>query len=97
MHGKVVDGSGDSPAGLMDQGDGVVAEERIRSAGKADVVLDITSGLREVHPLQVVPESDALIEGGEGAQADPATKGWLAQDHAGKRRVRIHLRVAEQP
>ena len=43
MHSEVVDGSGDAPAGLMDQGDGVVAEERIRSSGKADVLLDVAA------------------------------------------------------
>src|SRR5438105_3620958 len=65
MHSEVVDGSGDAPAGLMDQGDGVVAEERIRSAGKADVVLDVAGGLRQVHPLQV---DDAV-------EQEPASRG----------------------
>ena len=48
----------------MDGPEGVVGEQRVRSTGEAEVVLDVAGGLRQVHPLQVVAEGDALIQGG---------------------------------
>jgi len=50
MHSEIVDRPGDAPACLVDQGHGVVAEERVRPAGETDMVLDVAGRLRQIHP-----------------------------------------------
>ena len=52
----------------MDQGDGVVAEQGVRTAGDFDVVGEVVAGLGGAHAGQGVADGDALVERGEHAQ-----------------------------
>jgi hypothetical protein len=51
----------------VDQRDGVVGEQRVGPACQGQVVGDVVGGLGEGEPVEVEPQGDALIEGGEVA------------------------------
>jgi hypothetical protein len=52
----------------VDQGDGVVAEQRVRAAGDLHVVRDVVTGLFRCHAGQGVADRDPLIQRGENAE-----------------------------
>lgn len=84
MHRQVVHGPGQSPAGLVDEGDGVVAEQRVGAAGQPEVVLDVAGGLGLIQSGDLVAQRQALIEGGKTAEADPTPEAGLSEDDAGE-------------
>ena len=69
LDGEVVDRSGQAAGGLVDAGDGVVGEQRVGAAGELEVVGDVVAGLGLAHGRHGVAQRDALVEGGEGAEA----------------------------
>src|SRR5487761_1407421 len=71
LDGEVVDGAGQSAAGGVDQGDGVVAEQRPGPASEVQVVGDVAGGLLAGHAGHGEADGDALVEGGEDAELDP--------------------------
>src|SRR6266487_3707536 len=95
LDGEVVDCSGDAAAGLVHEAEGVVAEPGVRAAGELEVVLDVGHGLSQVHAVEVEPQPDALVEGGQGADLQPAPEGGLAQQQAGEWGVGVHVVVGE--
>lgn len=78
LNGDVVDGAGGAAADLVDQRGRVVAEERVGAAGEGEVA----GRFGGVHRGECVAQRDALVEGGEGAQLDPAAQGGLADQQA---------------
>src|SRR5919204_125247 len=84
LDGEVVDRAGDAAAGLVDEAERVVAEDGVASAGELEVVADVADGLLQVHAVQVVAQGDALVQGGQGAELEPAAQGGLAQQQTGK-------------
>ena len=56
----------------------------IHQAGELEVVLHIAGGLLEVHARELVAQRDPLVERGEGAEADAAAEGGLAEQDAGE-------------
>src|SRR5215218_41205 len=95
LQGEVVDRAGDAAGGLVQQRDGVVAEQGVGAAGELEVVADVGDGLGQVHAVQVVAQRDALVEGGQGADLQPPPQGGLAQQQAGERRAGVHVVVGE--
>src|SRR5215207_4135107 len=77
-------------------GDGVVGEQRVGAAGQGEVVVQVGGGFGKVHRWDGVAGGDALVEGGKGAQAQPAGQGGLADQDAGKGAGGVHVGVGEQ-
>lgn len=76
LDGEVVDRAGDAAAGVVDQRDGVVGEQRVVAAGLGEVVGDVGGRFGESEPVEVVADGDALVEGGEGAELE-APPQWV--------------------
>src|SRR6266571_2318438 len=97
LGGDVVDGAGQAAGGVVDEGDGVVAEQRVGAAGELEVVGDVSGGLLGGHGGHGIPDGDALVEGGQDAEAEHAAQGGLADEQAGQRAGRVHLRIRQDP
>src|SRR5271166_1249077 len=88
LGGDVVDGAGQPAAGVVDQGDGVVAEQRVGPAGQLEVVGDVSSGLLAGHGGHGVAQGDPLVEAGQvrlvdDQQRDAAALAVLGGDQPG--------------
>src|SRR5271166_1676182 len=97
LGGDVVDGAGQAAGGVVDQGDGVVAEQRVGSAGQFEVVGDVSAGLLGCHGGHGVAQGDPLVQGGQDAEAEHPAQGGLADEQAGQRAGRVHLRIRQDP
>src|SRR5260221_11488719 len=93
--GEVVDGSRVAAGCLVDQRGGVVGEQGVGPAGEGEVVLEVAGGLGDGHAGYVVADGDALVEGGELAELQPAPQGGLADEQAGEHRGGVHGVVGE--
>ena len=71
--------TGQSAAGLVDQGGGVVGEQLVAAPGQFQVVGQVVAGLGFGHPGQAVAQRDPLVQRGERAELDPPPQGGLAQ------------------
>ena len=67
------------------------------AAGELEVVGDVAGGLLGGHGGHGVAEADALVEGGQDAEAEHAAQGGLADEQAGQRAGRVHLGVGQDP
>src|SRR6266536_1960761 len=94
--GGVVELAGQPTGDAVQSGDGVVGEQRLGAAGEVQVVGQVGGGLGKVHGWQGVAGGDALVEGGEHAQAQLAGQGGLADEDARKRAGGVHVGVGEQ-
>ena len=57
------------------------SENRVSAAsGQFEVVGDVVAGVGLAHGRQGVAQRDALVEGGEGAEAEPLAQGGLADE-----------------
>ena len=75
--GEPVDAAGLAAAGFVDEGGGVVGEQRVGSAGELQVVVDVSGGFLAGHAGHGAAHGDALFERGQGAQAIlAASVGW---------------------
>ncbi len=63
--------------------------------GEGEVVVDVASGLLGGHAGHGVADGDALVEGGEDAELDPAAQGGLADEEAGQRAGGVEVVVGE--
>ena len=45
------------------------------------MVFAVGDGLSEVHAVEVEPQGHGLVEGGQGADVEPASEGGLAEQH----------------
>ena len=97
LGGEVVDGAGEAAAGGVDQGGGVVAEQRVGPAGELEVVGDVPAGLLGGHGGHGVAQGDPLVQGGQHAEPQHPAQGGLADEQAGQRAGGIHLGVREEP
>ena len=62
------------------------SEKRVSDApGQFEVVGDVVGGVGGGHGGQGVAQGDALVEGGEGAEAEPGSQGGLADEHERER------------
>ena len=55
------------------------------AADEFEVVGEVAGGLGVGHPGHRVAQRDPLVQGGEGAELDPAPQGGLADEQAGER------------
>jgi hypothetical protein len=94
LDGEVVHRSGEAAGDLVDQRDGVVAEEGVGPADEPQVVGEVALGLAEVHAGHGVAQRDALVEGGEGAELDPSPQCGLADERANGEWESISLLVS---
>src|SRR6266496_1762248 len=85
LGGEVVDGAGQSAGGVVDQSDGVVAEQGVGAAGEGEVMGDVPAGLLGGHGGHGVAQGDPLVQGGQDAGAEHAAQGGLADEQAGQR------------
>ena len=83
--GGVVERPGQAVGVAVEAGGGVISDERIGPAGMGEMVAQVTEGLGELHPADVVADADALVEGGEDPLAQPGGQGRLAQQDTGER------------
>ena len=60
------------------------------------MVTQVGGGLAEVHGAEREAHRDPLVEGGEGAHAQPAGEGGLAHQDAGEGAARVEVGVGEQ-
>jgi hypothetical protein len=82
---RVVDRARITPAGLMNERDRVVGEQRVVTPGQREVVTQVAAGLLVGHGRHRVAQSDALVERGEHAEFHPPPLGneaLRAQNHA---------------
>src|SRR6266702_6337135 len=93
--GQVVDGAGLAAGGLVDLGDGVVAEQVTVAAGELQVVADVGGGLLSGHAGHLVADGDPLVQGCEHAELDHSPEGGLAQQDGGERGLAVHVVVGE--
>ncbi len=84
LEGEVVDGAGVAAGGGVDEGGGVVAEQRVGSAGELEVVGEVAGGLAAGHGGHGVAEGDALFQGGQDGEFHGAARGGLADEQAGQ-------------
>src|SRR6266581_9584891 len=97
LGGDVVDGAGQAAGGVVDEGDGVVAEQGVGAAGEAEVVGDVPAGLLGGHGGHGVAQGDPLVQGGQDAEAEHAAQGGLADEQAGQRAGSVHVGVGQDP
>ena len=81
----------------MDQGDCVVAEQRVGAAGELEVVADVAAGFLGGHRRHRVAQRDPLLQGGEDGEFHGAAQGGLADEQAGERGVGVHVVVGQHP
>ena len=93
LGGEVVDGAGQAAGGVVDQRDGVVAEQGVGAAGELEVVGDVPAGLVGCQGGHGVAQGDPLVQGGQHAEAEHPAQGGLAEEQAGQRAGRVHLGV----
>ena len=68
----------------MDQGDGLVAGERVLAVGQGEVGMDVGRGPGEVHAVDLVAEGEPLVEGGVGAKLEAVAECGLADQESGE-------------
>ena len=64
-------------------------------AGQGEVVAQVAAGFLQGHAGHVVADGDALVEGGELAELEPAPQGGLADEQAGEDGGGVHGVVGE--
>src|SRR6266511_4642717 len=94
--GGVVELSGQPAGDAVQAGDGVVGEQWLGAAGQVQVVGQVGGGVGQVHGRQGVAGGDALVEGGEDAEAELAGQGGLAEEDAGEGALGVHVGVGQQ-
>ena len=95
LGGEVVDGAGQAAGGVVDEGDGVVAEQGVGSPRQLEVMGDVPAGLLGGHGWHGVAQGDPLVERGQDAEAEHAAQGGLADEQAGQRAGGIHFGVGQ--
>ena len=93
---RLFDGARETAAGLSDEGERVVAVERVGVAGEGEVVLDVPHRLLEVHALELVGRSHALVERGVGTAAEAAAQCRLSDEQQREGRVRVHVNAGDE-
>ena len=96
LNGEVVDRSRKATAGLVDESEGVVAEENVLAAGDGEMVLHIGDGLGQVHAVEVVAEGNPLIERGIRPELQTAAQRGLADQKTGEESAEVHLGAEEE-
>src|SRR6476646_2302094 len=82
---EVVDGSWVAAGGVVDDGDGVGAEQGVCSAGDLEVVVEVAGGVLGGHPGQRVADGDPLVQRGEDTEPESVPEGGLADQQRGER------------
>jgi hypothetical protein len=94
---EVVDRARITPAGLMNERDRVVGEQRVVAPGQRQVVTQVATGLLVGHRLHRVAQPDALVERGEHAEFHPPPQGGLADEQARERARRVEVMICQEP
>ena len=69
---------------LVDQGDRVVREQRVRAAGQFEVMGQLALGLGLAHTGHRETQRDPLVQCGERTKLDPPAQDGLAHEQAGE-------------
>lgn len=94
---KVVDRARITPAGLMNERDRVVGEQRVVAPGRRQVVAQVAAGLGVGHGWHCVAQPDALVERGEHAEFHPPPQGGLADEQTGERAGGVEVMTCQEP
>ena len=75
---------GVAASGVVDDGDGVGGEQGVGAACDGGVVPDVVGGFGVGHRWHGVAHADALVQGGQDAQAHALPEGGLSDQEHGK-------------
>jgi hypothetical protein len=93
---EIVNLAGDALGVIVNESQKAVGEERVLTAGDAEMVLDVSGSLLEVEGAEVVTNGDALAKSFKGSKAELVSQVRLTKKDEGEQRGRIHLVVKQE-